>query len=671
MTIRSALQTATAPIGLCVALAAQPALGQDLASDEVVITDVEDPLDAATVDAEGRAVGSGETIYVTGSRIRRDEFSSPSPITVVDPAIAVRQGLFDTGSMIQGSPIASGSSQVTAAVSSQFSVQGGEGVQTVSLRGLGANRTLVLLNGRRAGPAGTRGEVSAFDLNVIPQSIVQRVDILKDGASSIYGSDAVAGVVNLITKTDTDGIEFDFFGSVPQREGGESWSASGTWGTASDRGHVLVSASYFRQNELERGDRDYLQCAEAYVFTDLGFDTRADLIDPRTGEYHCDGNDSNLAWGHVWTYDYSYLYSPTGQSNLPTGGGLALLQYSYPGDNLGQYIPGNGPRLDEFQLEIPEGWYAVNYDPASQAVFNNYHPRMDRDSINPTLDRYTLYADAAFEIVPDIEIYTELLFNKRQTYYDRSGQAYQFGPGSNDYGATEFYLGIPGLGPVGDPLAQGFSGFAVFSPTGFIEWFDTAQEVDYYRGVLGLRGDLVGSFDYDLYGQYAKSDASYSTQVILADSIATQDFRGTPLGGPSPCAGTVTAVAGRPCVDVDWFSPRVMYGNFTPEEFAFLTDTETGTTEYTQWYVEGVVSGDLFELWVTGRSAWRWAAHSAATRSSTLRGRSPWPAMCGTAWGPASPPVEPRPLKALASSTSRCSPICRLFEASTFPPPHA
>ena len=83
---------------------------------------------------------------------------------------------------------------------------GGAGTETISLRGLGAERTLVLLNGRRAGPAGTRGAVSAFDLNVMPSSIVRQVELLKDGASSVYGSDAVAGVVNVLTKKSTDGL---------------------------------------------------------------------------------------------------------------------------------------------------------------------------------------------------------------------------------------------------------------------------------------------------------------------------------------------------------------------------------------------------------------------------------------------------------------------------------
>ena len=274
-------------------MAASPAFAQDEGDETAEEIVAETPgEDEEPVSSTGQAI-SGGAIFVTGSRIRRDEFSSASPITLVDPEIAVRQGLMDTGSMIQGSPIAAGSSQVTAAVSSQFLVDGGQGVQTISLRGLGANRTLVLLNGRRAGPAGTRGAVSAFDLNVLPQSIVERVDILKDGASSIYGSDAVAGVVNLITKTDTDGIEFDLFGAVPTESGGETFSASATWGTTFDRGHVMVSANYYRQNELARGDRDYLGCAEANVFTDLTYSTRADLIDPRTGEFSCNGSESN------------------------------------------------------------------------------------------------------------------------------------------------------------------------------------------------------------------------------------------------------------------------------------------------------------------------------------------------------------------------------------------
>src|SRR5688572_11260379 len=166
-------------------------------------------------------------IVVTGTRIRQPEFTSPDPVSLIDPQTAQREGKLDTASMLQSSPIAAGSTQITSAISSNFVTNGGPGAQTIDLRGLGPNRTLVLLNGRRAGPAGTRGGVSSFDLNVLPQSIAQNVEILKTGASSVYGSDAVAGVVNIITKTDTNGLELNANFAVPFAGGGEEYRLSG------------------------------------------------------------------------------------------------------------------------------------------------------------------------------------------------------------------------------------------------------------------------------------------------------------------------------------------------------------------------------------------------------------------------------------------------------------
>ena len=138
--------------------------------------------------ADENTTNSETSIVVTGSRLRNvTPFNSPDPIAVIDPGIASKEGKFDLASTLQSSPIAAGSTQITSAISSNFVTNGGPGAQTIDLRGLGANRTLVLLNGRRAGPAGTRGGVSSFDLNVLPQSIAESVEILKTGASSVYG----------------------------------------------------------------------------------------------------------------------------------------------------------------------------------------------------------------------------------------------------------------------------------------------------------------------------------------------------------------------------------------------------------------------------------------------------------------------------------------------------
>ena len=273
--------------------------------------DVERIPDTAT-DSGARERDRGDEVVVTGSRIRRDEFSSSGPVQVINPELGEMQGTIDAASLIQSSSVASGSAQTSAAISSAFVTNGGAGAATISLRGLGAERTLVLLNSRRAGPAGTRGAVSSFDLNVLPTSIISSIEILKDGASSIYGSDAVAGVVNILTKRDTDGLEFDFFGTQPFKDGGEEYRGAVTWGKEFDRGHVLVSGDYYKRKELARGDRRYLECGEERIFDAPG-GNRVDLIDPRTGEFKC---SDDAPWGHIWIYDLKYLYS-NAPSNIP------------------------------------------------------------------------------------------------------------------------------------------------------------------------------------------------------------------------------------------------------------------------------------------------------------------------------------------------------------------
>lgn len=581
----SFLRGAVAPVALCVALAAQPVHAQE--AEEA------DQPDEAAEEETVQASSDGEVIFVTGSRIRRDEFTAPAPLTIIDPQIATRQGLNSTADMIQGSPIAAGSSQITDAISSNFLTNGGTGAQTISLRGLGAERTLVLLNGRRAGPAGTRGSVSAFDLNVLPQSIVGQVDLLKDGASSIYGSDAVAGVVNLITKRDTDGIELDFFGSAPFKSGGEQWSVSATWGKTFDRGHVLFSGSYQRRNELARGDREYLGCTNLYGFTDETFSTRADLIDPRTGEFQCVG-ESNSTWGHVWTYDYTYFYGvdsnmPQVSPNNPTGDGdVYLLQYDYSG-TLGQFVPGFPAATMPGQIVVPAGWYISGIDPASEAIQDNFHPRRYNDSMIPKTDLYTAYIDAAYELTDFAEFYVEGIYNKRKTEVNASGQVYMFGFGESFFGAPlDQEFGMPV-----DPLASGWHGMALFSPTGFTDYLDSKVEVDYYRAVAGFRGDITSNWSYDIYGQYSRSDGTYRNQTPLNDALDFGTFR------TGSCEGTVVSPGTpleRPCVDIDWYSPRVMYGDYTLEEYNFLFAWDEGNTKYTQKYIEAIVTGDLIEL---------------------------------------------------------------------------
>src|SRR5690606_26631981 len=126
-----------------------------------------------------------------------------------------------------------GSDQINNAYGG-YVVNGGPGVNTLSLRGLGATRTLVLVNGRRMSPSGSRGAVGSADLNTLPNIMVDHVEVLKDGASAIYGSDAVAGVVNLVTKSKVDGVSVEFQTNATQNGGGTETRWGALFGTSGD-----------------------------------------------------------------------------------------------------------------------------------------------------------------------------------------------------------------------------------------------------------------------------------------------------------------------------------------------------------------------------------------------------------------------------------------------------
>ncbi|WP_213981970.1 TonB-dependent receptor [Sphingomonas sp. dw_22] len=554
------------------ALIATPAWAQETpATDTAQAT----PVDATVPDttANDQPADDG-AIVVTGSRIRRSTFNSPSPIAVIDPEIAEKRGVIDTAEMLMSSPIASGSSQVTSAISSNFVTDGGPGASTISLRGLGANRTLVLLNGRRAGPAGTRGAVSAFDLNVLPQSIIQQVQIEKDGASSVYGSDAVAGVVNLITKTKTKGLELTAFGSVPQEEGGEQYRVSGAWGTewgGSLGGHVMFAADYYRQKELAAGDRSYLTCPQDYVFDSSN--KRIDITDPRTGKPRC----AQLSWGQVYLYDYS-------SGALRTGRG----GYSYPGENLGNYVPNLRPTIG---LGVPSNFYQMGYDPASAAIDHLDHPFYQQDSVIPETKRLTFYGEGSIHISEHIEAYAEGLWNRRETHQNASRQFW-------NYIYTEDW---------GGP-ATGFTGEGFISPTPVTDHFDSSQRVDYWRAVGGLRGDfgsLLKGWTWDGFVQYSKSAGTYTQDQIYDDAVTSPDFF-TFACQP----GEVTAVRGAPCVDVRWTDPEFLAGNPNAAERAYLFGVDTGRTSYKQLNAEFSVTGPIVtlpagDLAVAAGVAWR------------------------------------------------------------------
>ena len=213
--------------------------------------------------AEERAA---EEIVVTGSRIKRSTYSSISPLQVITGQMSREVGLIDPATILQESSVAGGL-QIDLTFQG-FVLDNGPGSTTIDLRGLGAGRTLVLVDGRRAAPAGVEGAPFAVDLSLIPASLVQQYDVLLDGASSIYGSDAVAGVTNVILRKDFDGLELEAFTSSPDQAGGLQNVISLAWGKNFDRGFIGIGMEYEDNEEVLVSQRRWMANCDRHVEID-------------------------------------------------------------------------------------------------------------------------------------------------------------------------------------------------------------------------------------------------------------------------------------------------------------------------------------------------------------------------------------------------------------------
>jgi outer membrane receptor protein involved in Fe transport len=197
-----------------------------------------------------------EEIVVTGSRIRRKDLSTPAPVTVLSREQVVASGKVSIGDFLQSLP--EQSNAINTGVNN-----GGDGATRVNLRGVGTNRTLVLVNGRRLVPGGTGADGSA-DLNSIPTASIERIEVLKDGASAVYGSDAIAGVVNIITRRGWSGTEASAYTGISGHSDGATWDLNVTTGQTSDFGNVVFSAGFYNQKRVMAGDRKFSKFAQNF-----------------------------------------------------------------------------------------------------------------------------------------------------------------------------------------------------------------------------------------------------------------------------------------------------------------------------------------------------------------------------------------------------------------------
>jgi iron complex outermembrane receptor protein len=188
-----------------------------------------------------------EEVIVTGSRIRTSELTSVKPVEVITAETINSTGLNNIGDVLQNIT----SSDGTGIRPVTTSTNGGDGSNEVSLRNLGAGRTLVLVDGRRW----VTDAYGTVDMQTIPQAMIQRVEILKDGASSIYGSDAIAGVINFITKKNFDGFDMRLSSGQFEAGDGEQELVSLSWGSSGERGSTVFNVSYASQGAVFAGDR--------------------------------------------------------------------------------------------------------------------------------------------------------------------------------------------------------------------------------------------------------------------------------------------------------------------------------------------------------------------------------------------------------------------------------
>lgn len=500
-------------------------------------------------------------VVVTGSRIPQANLVTTSPVTQVTGEDIDTTGVTRVEDLITQLP------QAFAAQNSTVS-NGASGTATVSLRGLGSTRTLVLIDGRRMGYGSPNS--TAADLNQIPEQLVERVEVLTGGASAVYGSDAIAGVVNFIMKKDFEGLQidaqygfyqhnndYDGVGNVRAeiaRRGvtnpaqfilpddnvsdGESRSINAIMGisSADGRGNITAYAGYRNNNPVLQADRDYSACAIA---------NPAAVPPPGVapGTYQCGGSGTSFPGRFT-----DFGAGPGFNSTLGAGR---------------TFVPFNGD-LNNY-----------NYGPV------NYYQRPD--------ERYTLGAFGRYQVNDKIEAFAQLMFS------DYSSVA-QIAPSGDFFSTSTINCGNPLLGPqqastigctpadiVADTVRPMYIGRRN------VEGGGRQDSLNYesYRGVAGIRGELTPGWNYDLAAQFSRVALS---RVYLNDFSVTRLNRALDVvnvGGTPTCRSVVNQTDPN-CVPYDIF----IVGGVNQAQLDYLQIPLIQVGETTQQVITGAITGD-------------------------------------------------------------------------------
>jgi iron complex outermembrane recepter protein len=501
----------------------------------------------AAQDRVGDDVQKLQAIEVTGSRIKKAEVEGQSPVLTITSKDIEATGLGSIGDVIQRLTV-SGSSLNTrfnSAGNFGFPPDGGgvgSGSTTISLRSLGAKRTLILVDGLRwVNESSASGVSAAVDLNTIPASIVDRIEILKDGASSLYGSDAIAGVINIITKKKQEGLGLHVYGGDYSTGDGKTYSGNVSLGGSTDKFDFFMDISRFRQHQISSAD--WAQSGDAPI--------------PGTG----------LANGSSATPYTRYLFdTPNGEDF----GGLCADGFCN--------ITANGSVPPGTVQSFPNGFHG--FGTADRFNFAPYNLLLTPQS------RTGIFAQGTYHITDHVNFYLKGLYNTRdsvnqaapepiflgQQFCQAIDLCYRVGvDATNPYNPFGFTLdgNSPDFGLGRRPIEGG--------PRVFRQSVDTK----YYA--TGLNGDL-GFGDHQFFWDVNYVDSTNNASQTVNGTYNIRHIMNA-LGPAEQCTA--------PCVPLDLFGGP---GTITPEMLDYIQFVENDRSKQKLQMWTANISGNLFQL---------------------------------------------------------------------------
>ena len=553
---------------------ASPAFAQDpaVAASTQDTTEATQETPADTPAQTDVADTDDSTIVVTGSRIVSPNIVSLAPVQVVGEAEIDQSGAINIQEVLLENPAfgVPGLSRTNSAF-----LTSGAGVSTVDLRDLGSDRTLVLVNSRRV-VAGLPGSATV-DLNVIPTQFIDRIDILTGGASSLYGSDAVAGVVNFLYKRNFEGILAEGQYGISHRGDSKRYQLSLTGGGnfANDRGNLMVHLGYTNEDGLLSRQRK---------------NTRVDDITYITYSYDPD--------------DFGVEFQPFFSSFVPQGrfdtAGTASSRDDFTFD------PGTGQLLTCFRANTIGPCGAT----APQG-FNRQHFR----TLAVPVERYLFATRGTFEVTPGIGAFVEGTYAK--TTSSREIEPFPL-DSANIYPVTgrapieTLVNGVPVLNPLvpaaiaaaaTDTDGDGLRDIGFARRLSELGTRNSSATRDFYRLVVGLEGKLFNDkFNWDIsynYGQTSEQQTSNGQPNVLnfrnamaaIPDVGDLDNDGLDdTDGDVVCADANARAEG--CVPLNIFG----FDSISPEAAAYVAAEQTLQTRITQQVWAANLSGSLFEL---------------------------------------------------------------------------